>query len=172
MKYRINDEITAQEVRVVQMQEESQNGVYSFREAFDLALSLEKDLVEIVPQAKPPVCRIIEISKLMYEEKKKDRERKQQQKQAEMKEIRFGPQTDDHDFDFKTKHALEFLEKGHKVRAFVMFRGRSIVYKDQGFSLLERFIKALEEVGKVETEPRMEGRKATVILVPKNTKLK
>ncbi len=172
MKYRINEGITASEVRVVQMQDGTLNRIYTLEEALALATSLEKDLIEIVPQAKPPVCRIIELSKLMYEEKKKDKEKKQSQKQAEMKEIRFGPQTDDHDFDFKTKHAYEFLEKGHKVRAFVLFRGRSIVYKDQGFSILERFVKALEEVGKVETEPKMEGKKATVILVPKGTKTK
>jgi translation initiation factor IF-3 len=167
-KYKINDEIKATQVRIVQMQDESANGIFTLQEAMALAESLEKDLVEIVPMANPPVCRITDLSKLLYEEKKKDRERKHQQKQAEMKEIRFGPQTDDHDFDFKTKHAEEFLAKGHKVRAFVFFRGRSIVYKDIGYKLLEKFAKHLEGVGKIESPPRMEGKKLFVTMVPKN----
>lgn len=167
IKYRINDEIYAPQVRIVQMQDESLNGIMDTKEAMRIALEMEKDLVLIVPGASPPVCRIIELSKLIYEEKKKEKEKKQQQKQVEMKEIRFGPQTDDHDFEFKTKHAEEFLKKGHKVRAYVMFRGRAIVYNQQGFKLLERFIKALEEVGKVENPPKMEGRKIFTTIVPK-----
>lgn len=167
LKYKINEEIKAPQVRIVQMQDPSLNGIMDLKEALRIATETEKDLIEIVPTANPPVCRIIELSKMLYEEKKREKEKKQQQKQAEMKEIRFGPQTDEHDFEFKTKHAEEFLQKGHKVRAYVMFKGRAIVYNHQGFKLLERFTKALEHVGKVETAPKMEGKKIFTTIVPK-----
>lgn len=167
LKYKINDEIKAPQVRIVQMQDPSLNGIMDLKEAMRIAAELERDLVEIVATANPPVCRITELSKLLYEEKKREKEKKQQQKQAEMKEIRFGPQTDDHDFEFKTKHAEEFLQKGHKVRAYVMFKGRAIVYNQQGFKLLERFSKALEHVGKIENAPKMEGKKIFTTIVPK-----
>lgn len=152
------------------MDDESLNGVMSTDKAYEMALEMDKDLVEIAPNANPPVCQIIPYSKFLYELKKREKETKAQQKGTELKEIRFGPQTDDHDFNFKLKHAEEFLQKGHKVRAFVMFRGRSIVYNQQGFNLLNRFTTELEEVGKVETPPKMEGKKVFVTLVPKQTK--
>lgn len=166
-KHKINELIRVPEVRIVKLDDESKNGIYPIREALALAASLEKDLVEISPTANPPVCQIIAYSKFLYELKKKEKDAKVQQKAAEMKEIRFGPQTDDHDFNFKLKHAEEFLIKGHKVRAFVLFRGREIVYNVQGFKLLERFAKALEEVGKVEAAAKLEGKKVFVTLIPK-----
>lgn len=166
-KHKINDLIRVPEVRIIKLEDESKNGIYPIKEALALAASMEKDLVEISPTANPPVCQIIAYSKFLYEQKKKEKDAKVQQKAAEMKEIRFGPQTDDHDFNFKLKHAEEFLQKGHKVRAFVLFRGREIVYNVQGFKLLERFAKALEDVGKIEAAAKLEGKKVFVTLIPK-----
>ena len=125
------------------------------------------DLVEISPNAEPPVCRIIDYSKFLYQLKKKQKEIKAKSVKVVIKEIRFGPQTDDHDFNFKLKHAKEFLQEGAKVRAYVFFKGRSILFKDQGTDLLSRFIAELEEYGKVEAAPKLEGKKMIVVLAPK-----
>jgi translation initiation factor IF-3 len=132
-----------------------------------MAEELELDLVEISPNAKPPVCKIMDYRKFLYEQKKKAKELKSKASKIVVKEIRFGPNTDDHDFQFKLKHAMNFLEEGCKVRAFVFFRGRSIVYKDKGEVLLLRFAQELEELAKVEMLPKMEGKKMFIILSPK-----
>ncbi len=125
------------------------------------------DLVEISPNAAPPVCKILDYKKFLFEQKKKQKELKSKATKIVVKEIRFGPNTDDHDFDFKLKHAQQFLEQGCKVRAFVFFRGRSIVYKDKGEILLLKFASELEELAKVEMLPKMEGKKMFIILSPK-----
>ena len=125
------------------------------------------DLVEISPNADPPVCRIIDYSKFLYQLKKKQKEIKAKSVKVVIKEIRFGPQTDEHDFNFKLKHAIGFLQEGAKVRAYVFFKGRSILFKDQGSDLLERFVNALEDYGKVESAPKLEGKKMFVVIAPK-----
>ena len=127
------------------------------------------DLVEISPNANPPVCRLIDYSKFLYQQKKRAKELKAKQAKVEVKEIRFGPQTDEHDYQFKLKHAKEFLEDGNKVRAYVFFRGRSILFKEQGEVLLLRFANDLEEVGKVEHMPSLEGKKMFIYIAPKKT---
>ena len=137
------------------------------RQAMDMAREQGVDLVEISPNANPPVCRLIDYSKFLYQQKKRAKELKAKQAKVEVKEIRFGPQTDDHDFNFKLKHAKEFLQEGAKVRAYVFFKGRSILFKDQGADLLSRFIAELEEYGKVEAAPKLEGKKMIVVLAPK-----
>ncbi len=142
-------------------------GVYPIRKALELAEEQELDLVEISPDAAPPVCKILDYKKFLFEQKKKQKELKAKATKIVVKEIRFGPNTDDHDFDFKLKHAQQFLEQGSKVRAFVFFRGRSIVYKDQGEILLLKFASELEELAKVEMMPKMEGKKMFIILAPK-----
>ena len=142
-------------------------GVYPIRKALELADEQELDLVEISPKADPPVCKILDYKKFLFEQKKKQKELKAKATKIVVKEIRFGPNTDDHDFQFKLKHAKEFLEQGAKVRAFVFFRGRSIVYKDKGEILLLRFANELEELAKVEMLPKMEGKKMFIILAPK-----
>lgn len=142
-------------------------GVYPIRKALELADEQELDLVEISPKADPPVCKILDYKKFLFEQKKKQKELKAKATKIVVKEIRFGPNTDDHDFDFKLKHAKEFLEQGAKVRAFVFFRGRSIVYKDKGEILLLRFANELEDLAKVEMLPKMEGKKMFIILSPK-----
>lgn len=129
------------------------------------------DLVEIAPSAKPPVCKIMDFGKYQYEQKKKERESRKRQHQTQMKEVRFRPRTDKHDFDFKTKHASEFLFEGNKVRAFVIFRGREVIHQDQGRAILERFSLALQDVATVDQEPKMEGRRRmTMILSPLKAK--
>ena len=169
-EHRINHLIKASQVRLTHMADESLNGIYTLSEALRLAEAQEKDLVEIAANANPPACRIIEYSKFKYELKKREKEQKANQKASEMKEIRFGPQTDDHDFNFKVKHAERFLQEGHKVRAYVMFKGRAIVYQNQGRELLARFAGELENVGKIESEPRMDGKKMILTMVPKPKK--
>ena len=163
-QYRINEEIRVREVRVV-----DDNGatVMSTREALELAQQRGEDLVEISPNATPPVCRIIDYSKFLYQQKKRAKEMKSRQVKVEVKEIRFGPQTDDHDYNFKLKHAKEFLEEGNKVRAYVFFRCRSILFKEQGEVLLLRFANDLEEYGKVEQMPKLEGKKMFLFMAPK-----
>lgn len=163
-QYRVNGQIHVREVRVV-----SDDGaeVMQTRQALDLARQQGLDLVEISPNAQPPVCRIIDYSKFLYQQKKKQKEMKQKQVKVEVKEIRFGPQTDDHDYNFKLKHAKEFLEEGNKVRAYVFFRGRSILFKEQGEVLLLRFANDLEEYAKVEQLPKLEGKKMFLFLAPK-----
>ena len=163
-QYRVNGQIHVREVRVVS---DGGSEVMPTRKALDLARQQELDLVEISLNAQPPVCRIIDYSKFLYQQKKRQKEMKQKQVKVEVKEIRFGPQTDDHDYQFKLKHAKEFLEEGNKVRAYVFFRGRSILFKDQGEVLLLRFANDLEEVAKVEQLPKLEGKKMFLFLAPK-----
>ncbi len=165
-QYRINEQIHAREVRVV-----GDDGavVMPIQEALSLAKQRELDLVEISPNAQPPVCRIIDYSKFLYQQKKHQKEMKQKQVRMEVKEIRFGPQTDDHDYAFKLKHAKEFLEEGNKVRAYVFFRGRSILFKEQGEVLLLRFANDLEDYGKVEAMPKLEGKKMFLFVSPKKS---
>ena len=147
-----------------------QHGIYTREEALEMATQQDLDLVEIAPDAEPPVCKIMDYGKFLYEQKKKDKEAKKRQHHTQLKEVRFRPRTDTHDFDFKTKHAREFLEEGNKVRAYVQFRGRDIIYKEQGMKVLIRFIQELEDVSKVDQLPRMEGRRMTTILTPVKTK--
>ena len=144
--------------------------VLPIRDALKLADELELDLIEISPKAEPPVCRIDDYQKFLYQQKKKAKELKANQTKVVVKEIRFGPQTDDHDYNFKLKHAQNFLKEGAKVKAYVFFRGRSIVFKEQGEILLLRFATDLEELAKVEMMPKLDGKKMNMILVPKNTK--
>lgn len=163
-QYRVNEQIRCKEVRIVG---DDGSMVVPTRQALDMARQREEDLVMISPNAEPPVCRIIDYSKFLYQQKKKAKEMKQKQVKVEVKEIRFGPQTDDHDYQFKLKHAKEFLEEGNKVRAYVFFRGRSILFKEQGEVLLLRFANDLEEYGKVEQLPKLEGKKMFLFLAPK-----
>lgn len=163
-QYRINEQIRVREVRIV-----GDNGstVMPTRQALDMARDQGVDLVEISPNANPPVCRLIDYSKFLYQQKKRAKEMKQKQVKQEVKEIRFGPQTDEHDYNFKLKHAKEFLEEGNKVRAYVFFRGRSILFKEQGEVLLLRFANDLEEYGKVDQMPSLEGKKMFLYMSPK-----
>ncbi len=167
--HRINDEITAPTVRVVGENVEP-NLVLSIKEAIRLADEMELDLIEISPKADPPVCRIADYQKFLYQQKKKAKEIKAKQVKVVIKEIRFGPQTDDHDYNFKLKHAENFLKEGAKVKAYVFFRGRSIVFKEQGEILLLRFANDLEEFGRVELMPKLDGKKMNMILAPKSKK--
>ena len=167
-EHRLNEEITAPEVRVVG--EDIEAGVYSLDDALKMAREKEVDLVEISSNGVPPICRIIDYNKFLYEKKKKDKEQKAKSKQSELKEIRFTPNTDDHDFDFKSKHAEKFLSEGDKVKCYVQFRGRSIMFQDRGELLLLKFAERLEEVGSLESMPKMEGRRMIAIFVPKKKK--
>jgi len=142
-------------------------GIYNFKEALTMAENLELDLVEISPTANPPVCRIVDYKKFLYELKKKQKEIKAKTAKVVVKEIRMGPQTDEHDFNFKLKHALSFLKEGAKVKVEVFFRGRSIVYKDQGEIILLKFAQELMEFGKVEKLPLLEGKRMIMIIAPK-----
>jgi translation initiation factor IF-3 len=137
------------------------------QDAINLALEMELDLVEISPKAVPPVCRITEYKKFLYDQKKKQKEIKAKQQKVVVKEIRFGPNTDDHDFQFKLKHARKFLEEGSKLKAYVFFRGRTIVFKERGEILLLKFAQELEDIGVVEQLPRLEGKRMTIIFNPK-----
>jgi translation initiation factor IF-3 len=163
--YKVNERIRAQKVRLVG--ENVEQGVYDLRAALDIAKQQELDLVEISPNAEPPVCKVIDYSKFKYEQKKKQKELKSKAHKVVIKEIRFGPNTDDHDFEFKLKHATNFLKEGAKVKAYVHFVGRTIVYKERGEILLLKFAQALEEVAKVEDMPRLEGKRMFLILAPK-----
>ena len=145
-------------------------GVYPISKARELANELELDLVEISPNAEPPVCKIIDYKKFLYEQKKRDKALKAKATKVVIKEIRFGPQTDDHDYDFKKRHAEKFLKDGAKLKAYVFFKGRSIVYKDQGEILLLRLAQDLEELGKVEQMPKLEGKRMTMFIAPKTNK--
>lgn len=169
-QYRINGQIRAKEVRIVGDNIESK--VYPIAQALRIAEEHEADLVEISPTAQPPVCRVIEYSKFLYQLKKRQKEMKAKQVKTEVKEIRFGPQTDDHDFNFKKNHAISFLKDGNKVRAYVYFKGRSILFKEQGEVLLLRFANDLEEYAKVEMMPVLEKKKMTIVLAPKKEIIK
>ena len=146
--------------------ENVEGGVYPTRKALEIANELELDLVEISPDATPPVCKVIDYKKFLYEQKKRDKELKAKATKVVIKEIRFGPQTDDHDYEFKKKHGEKFLKEGSKVKAYVFFKGRSIIYKDQGEILLLRLATDLEDYGKVEQMPKLEGKRMTMFLAP------
>ncbi|MDA9217760.1 translation initiation factor IF-3 [Schleiferiaceae bacterium] len=161
----MNDRIRVPKIRLVG--ENVEPGVYEIRQALRMADDLDLDLVEISPKADPPVCKIIDYSKFMYDQRKKQKELASKAVKVVIKEIRFGPNTSDHDYDFKKKHAIEFLKAGNKVKAFVFFRGRSIVFKDKGEILLLRLAQDLEEYGKVEHMPSMDGKKMNITLAPK-----
>ena len=163
-QYRVNEQIRVREVRIAG---EGESTVMSTRQALEMAREQGVDLVEISPNAQPPVCRIIDYSKFLYQQKKRAKEMKQKQVKVDIKEIRFGPQTDEHDYQFKLKHAQEFLSEGNKVRAYVFFRGRSILFKEQGEVLLLRFANDLEEYAKVEQLPKLDGKKMFLYLAPK-----
>jgi translation initiation factor IF-3 len=168
--YKVNEKIRAREVRVVGDFVEGGNAVLQTSEAIKLAQANELDLVEISPSADPPVCKIIDYAKFKYEQKKKQKEIKANAAKTVLKEIRFGPNTDDHDFNFKLKHAINFLKEGAKVKAYVHFVGRTIVFKERGEMLLLKFAQALEEYGAVEQMPKMEGKRMFLFLAPKATK--
>ena len=145
-------------------------GVYPTKEAIKMSDELGLDLVEISPNASPPVCKIMDYKKFLYEQKKREKVLKAKASKVTIKEIRFGPNTDDHDYEFKKKHAEKFLKDGAKLKAYVFFKGRSIVYKDQGQILLLRLASELEEYGKVEQMPRLEGKRMTMFIAPKKPK--
>ena len=167
---KINREIRAKTVRLVGENIENQNLVISTLQALRMAEEQELDLVEISPTADPPVCRILDYQKYLYQQKKKQKEIKAKTVRVVVKEIRFGPNTDDHDYNFKLKHAVNFLDEGAKVKAFVFFKGRSIVYKEQGEILLLRFAQDLEEYGRVDQLPKLEGKRMIMFLTPKSKK--
>lgn len=162
--YVINEYIRAREVRLVG--DNVEQGVYPIEKARRIAEELELDLIEISPNAEPPVCRILDYQKFLYQQKKRQKEQKAKAAKVVVKEIRFGPQTDDHDYNFKLKHAVGFLKEGSKVKAYVFFRGRSILFKEQGEVLLLRFANDLEEYGKVEMMPVLEGKRMAIMLTP------
>ena len=163
--YRINEQIRSREVRLVG--DDVESTVKPTHKAIQLAEQKGVDLVEISPNAQPPVCRLIDYSKFLYQQKKRQKELKAKQVKIEVKEIRFGPQTDEHDYNFKLKHAKDFLTEGDKVKAYVFFRGRSILFKEQGEVLLLRFANDLEEYGKVEQMPVLEGKRMIIFIAPK-----
>ena len=164
-QHRINEQIRAKEVRIVG--DDMEPAVYPIAQALRMAEDREVDLVEISPNAQPPVCKLIDYSKFLYQLKKRQKEQKAKQVKVDVKEIRFGPQTDDHDYNFKLKHAIGFLQDGDKVKAYVFFKGRSILFKEQGEVLLLRFANDLEEYGKVDQMPVLEGKRMTIFLSPK-----
>jgi len=164
-QHRINEQIRAKEVRIVG--DDMEPAVYPIAQALRMAEDRDVDLVEISPNAQPPVCKLIDYSKFLYQLKKRQKEQKAKQVKVDVKEIRFGPQTDDHDYNFKLKHAIGFLQDGDKVKAYVFFKGRSILFKEQGEVLLLRFANDLEEYGKVDQMPVLEGKRMTIFLSPK-----
>jgi translation initiation factor IF-3 len=165
---RINEKIRAATVRVVDPG--GQHGIYNIDDALALARQRGLDLVEVAPGAEPPVVKIMDFGKFRYEQQKKEKEARKKQHTVVLKEIRFRPNTDDHDFEFKAKHAREFLSDGHKVKVWVQFRGRDIIYKERGQILLERFVTELNDVAKVDQAPQMEGRRMTLMLAPDSKK--
>ncbi|MBQ2301081.1 MAG: translation initiation factor IF-3 [Bacteroidaceae bacterium] len=164
-QYRVNEQIRVREVRIVG--DDIESCVISISKALQMAEQRGVDLVEISPNAEPPVCRLIDYSKFIYQQKKHQKEIKAKQVKVDVKEIRFGPQTDDHDYNFKLKHAQGFLNDGDKVKAYVFFKGRSILFKEQGEVLLLRFAADLEECAKVEQMPQLEGKRMIMFLAPK-----
>lgn len=163
--YAVNERIRAKEVRLVG--DNVENGIYPIQQAQKIADDMELDLIEISPTAQPPVCKILDYSKFLYQQKKRLKEQKAKATKVVVKEIRFGPQTDDHDYNFKLKHAQSFLQEGSKVKAYVFFKGRSILFKEQGEVLLLRFANNLEEYGKVEQMPVLEGKRMIIMISPK-----
>src|SRR5687767_4637022 len=169
-EHRTNNMIRVPQVRLVG--ENIEVGVYSIQDALRMAQDQQLDLVEISPQADPPVCKIIDYNKFLYEKKKKEKEMKAKSKTAEVKEIRFTPGTDDHDFDFKSKHAESFLKEGNKVKAYVQFKGRAIMFKERGELVLLKFAERLAEVGQPEGLPKLEGKRMLMIISPKGKQKK
>lgn len=169
-EHRTNGMIRVPQVRLVG--DNVEVGVYSIQEALRMAQDQQLDLVEISPQADPPVCKIIDYNKFLYEKKKKEKEMKSKSKTAEVKEIRFTPGTDDHDFDFKARHAESFLKEGNKVKAYVQFKGRAIMFKERGELVLLKFAERLAEVGQPEGLPKLEGKRMLMIIAPKSQKKK
>ncbi len=161
----INENIRAREVRLVG--ENVEEGIYSIQEALKIAEAQELDLVEIAASANPPVCKVLDYQKYLYQQKKRAKEAKAKSVKVVIKEIRFGPQTDEHDYNFKLKHAIGFLQEGSKVKAYVFFKGRSILFKEQGEVLLLRFANDLEEYGKLEQMPQLEGKRMIIMIQPK-----
>ena len=163
--HKINEKITSNEVRLVG--DNVEIGLYNLSKALVLANQIGLDLVEISPKASPPVCKIVDYKKFLYEQRKRDKSLKSKTTKVIVKEIRFGPQTDEHDYEFKKKHAIKFLNDGAKLKAFVFFKGRSIVFKEQGQILLLRLAQDLEEFGKVEQMPQLEGKRMIMLITPK-----
>ncbi len=161
----INDEIRAREVRLVG--DNVEQGIYPIDEALKIAEGLELDLILIAPQAEPPVCRVMDYQKFKFQQRKHAKEQKAKSTKLVVKEIRFGPQTDEHDYNFKLKHAIGFLKEGAKVKSYVFFKGRSILFKEQGEVLLLRFANDLEEYGKLDQMPVLEGKRMTIMISPK-----
>jgi translation initiation factor IF-3 len=169
-EHRTNNMIRVPQVRLVG--DNVEVGVYNIQEALRMAQDQQLDLVEISPQADPPVCKIIDYNKFLYEKKKKEKEMKAKSKTAEVKEIRFTPGTDDHDFDFKARHAESFLKEGNKVKAYVQFKGRAIMFKERGELVLLKFAERLAEVGQPEGLPKLEGKRMLMIISPKGKQKK
>ncbi|WP_082132685.1 translation initiation factor IF-3 [Bizionia psychrotolerans] len=167
-QHKINSKIRVEKVRLVG--DNVEVGVYPTKEALAIADEQGLDLVEISPKADPPVCKVMDYKKFLYEQKKREKVLKAKASKVVVKEIRFGPQTDDHDYEFKKKHAEKFLQEGAKLKAFVFFKGRSIVFKEQGQILLLRLAQDLEDLGKVEQMPKLEGKRMTMFLAPKKSK--
>ena len=164
-EHRLNKDIRVPQVRLVG--ENIEVGIYPTEEALRMAQEQEVDLVEISPKADPPVCRVVDYNKFLYDKKKKDKEIKAKQKKTEVKEIRFTPNTDNHDLDFKKKHAQKFLQEGSKVKIYVQFKGRAIQFKERGELVLLQFAQALEEFGQLEAMPNLEGKKMIAYIAPK-----
>lgn len=169
-EHRINNYIRVPQVRLVG--DNVEIGVYPTSEALKIAQQLQLDLVEISPQADPPVCKVVDYNKFLYDKKRKEKEMKAKSKSAELKEIRFTPGTDDHDFDFKARHAEKFLQDGNKVKAYVQFKGRAIMFKERGELVLLKFAERLAEVGQVEGLPKLEGKRMLMVIAPKTSKKK
>lgn len=165
--HRINRSITADPVRLVG--ENVEQGIFSLREALQMAADQELDLVEISAKASPPVCKVIDYKKFLYDQKKKQKEIQSKAQKVVIKEIRFGPNTDDHDFEFKKKHAINFLKEGSKLKAYVFFKGRSILYKEKGQILLLKLAQELEDYGTVEKMPALEGKRMIMFIAPKKS---
>ena len=166
--YAVNEQIRAKEVRLVG--DNVETGVYSIHDALEIADEQGLDLVEISPTAQPPVCKVLDYQKFLYQQKKRLKEQKAKAAKVVVKEIRFGPQTDDHDYNFKLKHAMEFLKEGSKVKAYVFFKGRSILFKEQGEVLLLRFANDLEDYVKLDQMPQLEGKRMIIMMSPKKQK--
>ena len=167
-KLRVNEEIRANEVRVVEP--DGDHEVVPVEDALGRAREHDLDLVEVAPDASPPVCKVLDYGKYRYEKQKEEQRRRKKSKSMEMKELRFRPRTDDHDFNFKVDHARDFLEDGNKVKAYVQFKGRDILYKDQGMDLLRRMIEELQDVARIDQQPQMENRRMVTILAPHKNK--
>ena len=171
VRVRVNEEINLREIRVIDAEGKIM-GIMSSREALRIAEERQLDLIEIAPLARPPVCKIMDFGKFAYEQQKKEKHQRKQQQQQQMKEIRFKPRTATHDFNFKARHARNFIEEGNKVKASVMFRGREITHQDIGKELLERFIIELDDIAKIDSPLKFEGKLMTVIIAPDKTKKK